>query len=64
MNKKTIRCKILLNYLDDVKYNTHPMWSLISNQLTEAFKGNWCVVGKNSKTIKVQKVRKLGDSFG
>ena len=63
MNKKTIRCEILLDYLDNVKYNTYPMWSIITGQLREAFKGNWCVVGINNKATKIQRDRKLSDSF-
>ncbi len=64
INKKEIRCTILLKVLNKAnKILYHPAWSDFLQYMCTILRGSWCAVGTNNEYYKVQKGRKVDSSW-
>lgn len=63
INQDTLRCNILLDFLDKYQNSSYQTWTKILASIRNTLKGHWCVVGINDRITKVQKDRKESDSF-
>lgn len=55
MNKKVIKCKLLLDYLNQYERSTYPVWTEALGLVTKTLKGSWYTYGINNEIISVEK---------